>query len=306
MQCSNPSTAPTLGSGSWLVDMILWLDRKSEAPATSPERGKLPVYAPRHPPENTRLYLAYGSNLCSSVFQGNRGIVPVSAVNVVVPELRLCWNLEGIPYAEPCYANAERRSGQGKSIHGALVGVVYEICAADFAHILRTEGQGYAETQVECRPLQPGSRTVTACPGVPSIRACAVLASGAGRRPARNMQPSRRYVDLLVTGAREHCLPSQYIKLLEAVATYEASTPRQRIGKAIFSFLWFAPVVVVILLERRMADHEGRIPHWVKVMVGRCFAGMWWTHDRWFKPVFGDGACDYAIWSSHAGVCRPT
>lgn len=288
-----------------MVDMILWLDQKSDSTTTPQLLRKLPVYDPRNQSKDTRLYLAYGSNLCSSVFQGNRGIVPISAVNVVVPELRLGWNLEGIPYAEPCYANAERRDNQTKSIHGALVGVVYEISAADFSHMLRTEGQGYAETEVECMLLQPGSDTIRIYPHVPPIRAYAVLAADAGHRPTKYMQPSQRYLDLLVTGAKEHRLPPQYIKALEAVATYRASTRRQRIGKSLFGMLWFTPVFFAILLERRMADHEGKIPTWVNKVVGMCFSGMWWTHDYWFKPIFGDGACDHTFASSHASGYRP-
>jgi hypothetical protein len=276
--------------------MILWLDRKPDTTATSQLSRKIPVYDPRtQSNKNTRLYLAYGSNLCSSVFQGNRGITPLSAVNVVVPELRLGWNLEGIPYAEPCYANAERRDNQMKSIHGALVGVVYEISAADFAHMLRTEGQGYAETEVECIPLQQNSKQITMRPDVPSIRASAVLASDAGHRPTKYMQPSRRYLDLLVAGAKEHRLPSIYIESLQAVSTYQASSLRQRLGKSLFGMLWFSPVFFAILLERRMADHDGTIPPWVNRVVGKCFSGMWWTHDYWFKPIFGDGACNHTV-----------
>jgi hypothetical protein len=35
------------------------------------------------------LYLAYGSNLSNETFRGNRGIKPLSQVNVQVPSLRL-------------------------------------------------------------------------------------------------------------------------------------------------------------------------------------------------------------------------
>ena len=58
----------------------------------------------------TVFYLAYGSNLCRETFQGRRGIKPLSAVNVVVPELVMTFDLAGIPYAEPCFANTRYRS----------------------------------------------------------------------------------------------------------------------------------------------------------------------------------------------------
>ncbi|KAL8636113.1 MAG: hypothetical protein Q9228_006458, partial [Teloschistes exilis] len=45
--------------------------------------------------EKTYLYLAYGSNLAASTFQGARGIRPLAALNVVVPELVLTFDLPG-------------------------------------------------------------------------------------------------------------------------------------------------------------------------------------------------------------------
>lgn len=57
----------------------------------------------------TVLYLAYGSNLCAQTFLGQRGIRPVSSVNVSAPSLRLTFDLPGIPYQEPCFANTALR-----------------------------------------------------------------------------------------------------------------------------------------------------------------------------------------------------
>lgn len=57
----------------------------------------------------TVLYLAYGSNLCAQTFLGQRGIRPVSAINVSAPSLRLTFDLPGIPYREPCFANTAVR-----------------------------------------------------------------------------------------------------------------------------------------------------------------------------------------------------
>ncbi|KAL8866135.1 MAG: hypothetical protein Q9198_009023, partial [Flavoplaca austrocitrina] len=49
----------------------------------------------------TYLYLAYGSNLASSTFQGVRRVKPLAALNVVVPSLTLTFDLAGFPYSEP-------------------------------------------------------------------------------------------------------------------------------------------------------------------------------------------------------------
>lgn len=134
-------------------------------------------------PEETVLYLAYGSNMDSGTFLGKRGIRPVSLVNVYVPELRLTFDLAGVPYLEPCYATVRYRhfpngeddhspgGGDGdvkrplvrqnehnrdrKRWNKPLVGVVYEISARDYAWMIATEsgGLGYKDGIVTCYPF---------------------------------------------------------------------------------------------------------------------------------------------------------
>jgi hypothetical protein len=132
----------------------------------------------------TMLYLAYGSNLSNETFRGNRGIKPLSQVNVQVPSLRLTFDLPGLPYAEPCFANTARRDAkndppqeEGSVVddekcgssevqmsedkyrknrwHKGLIGVVYEVTPEDYAHIIATEGGGssYHDILVECHPF---------------------------------------------------------------------------------------------------------------------------------------------------------
>lgn len=57
----------------------------------------------------TVLYLAYGSNLSAETFLGQRGIRPITAINVSAPSLRLTFDLPGIAYKEPCFANTAPR-----------------------------------------------------------------------------------------------------------------------------------------------------------------------------------------------------
>ncbi|KAF9873834.1 putative gliotoxin biosynthesis protein GliK [Colletotrichum karsti] len=59
--------------------------------------------------EKTILYLAYGSNLSAETFLGARGIRPVSQTNVSAPSLTLVFDLPGLPYREPCFANTAPR-----------------------------------------------------------------------------------------------------------------------------------------------------------------------------------------------------
>ncbi len=142
---------------------------------------------------STVFYLAYGSNLSSQTFQGRRGIHPISQTNVVVPELVMTFDLAGLPYIEPCFANTRYRSeptpisasyAQSPSLsdpekansptteatpdyhktrwHKGLVGVVYEVTPTDYAHIIATEGGGasYQDVLVTCYTLPPSTSIV--------------------------------------------------------------------------------------------------------------------------------------------------
>jgi hypothetical protein len=92
-------------------------------PLTSPSRLSHPSARPTPfptdptPPTNltgparpkTVLYLAYGSNLSAETFLGVRKVRPISQVNVSCPGLRLTFDLPGVPYREPCFANTALR-----------------------------------------------------------------------------------------------------------------------------------------------------------------------------------------------------
>lgn len=137
----------------------------------------------------TILYLAYGSNLCAQTFLGQRGIRPLSAVNVSAPSLRLTFDLPGVPYQEPCFANTAPRKvpkmpkpptlppgfdpppyrfppvvpsglSMGEEEEEAqrgdpawdmgLIGVVYEVTPEDYATIVKTEGGGTSYQDILC------------------------------------------------------------------------------------------------------------------------------------------------------------
>ncbi|KAI0136110.1 hypothetical protein F4776DRAFT_624518 [Hypoxylon sp. NC0597] len=153
----------------------------SGIPRTSPER--LALASPDSPNDvsaSTVLYLAYGSNLSSTILK-RRDVKPISQVNVSAPGLDLVFDLPGLPYWEPCFSNVTLRKipkppipgdppyagsrGQydtqeetGKysgallptlppgipSWNKGLYGVVYELTRDDFQKIIKTEGGGTA------------------------------------------------------------------------------------------------------------------------------------------------------------------
>ncbi|PLB45272.1 gliotoxin biosynthesis protein GliK [Aspergillus steynii IBT 23096] len=149
-------------------------------------------------PEKSVLYLAYGSNLAAETFLGKRGIKPLSQINVVVPDLRLTFDLPGLPYVEPCFAatryrhtvpdewdeeatgnneiNLETAEKTPLSSHREspadrpLVGVVYEVTVSDYARIIATEGGGggYQDIVVDCYPFADPYNPADPVPDTPA------------------------------------------------------------------------------------------------------------------------------------------
>lgn len=159
--------------------------------------------------EGTVFYLAYGSNLSIETFRGKRGIKPLSQVNVQVPSLRLTFDLPGVPYVEPCFANTARRNPENDPPHDSqpaflseksepsyqrkgkphyrkdrwhkgLIGVVYEVTPEDYAHIIATEGGGssYQDILVDCHPLDASdpARAIPQNPTTPPFKAHTLFA----------------------------------------------------------------------------------------------------------------------------------
>ncbi|KAL8753239.1 MAG: hypothetical protein Q9199_005186 [Rusavskia elegans] len=271
--------------------------------------------------DQTYLYLAYGSNLASSTFQGARGVKPLAALNVVVPSLVLIFDLAGFPYIEPCFANTAYRfttsdppAPQNPSSEEktpllphysnphwpkGLIGVVYEVTPHDYAHIIATEGGGasYHDVLVTCHPLPPTSSTVPQHPDTPPFKAHTLFApnlppkeGGSYRRPDPGYaQASRRYLDLLITGAEEHGLPDEYREYLHELQPYTITMTGQRVGRFVLMVTWLPVLRAVFILSKMFSDEGGRSPRWVVRLLGAVVVGIWASYDLVMKPVFGDG-----------------
>lgn len=261
------------------------------------------------------LYLAYGSNLNASVFQGRRGIKPLSATVVTVPSLTLVFDLPGIPYIEPCFANVRSRKvnipsekqplvaeegledmeatvvlsklSEGRYRDSedpnddvdapALMGVVYEVTPEDYATIIATEGGGasYADVTIDCISIDGRS-----------LKAHTLLAPTTKTRPNSGSQASARYLNIISAGAEQHGLPESYRSWLARFRPYRITTLRQRVGGVLFVGMW-APAVMVTFAVSRWCS--GSYTSWAIKLSESVFGGMWSSYDRLFKPYFGDG-----------------
>ncbi|EXJ96382.1 hypothetical protein A1O1_01508 [Capronia coronata CBS 617.96] len=258
---------------------------------------------------STVLYLGYGSNLSAETFRGKRDIKPLSQVNVVVPSLSLTFDLPGIPYTEPCFANVRYRDASvagGPDDHSrsqdyhkdrwpkGLVGVVYEVTKEDYAHIIATEGggSGYQDVVVDCFALNGGpTEDVPWKPSGHAFKAHTLFAPPTMSRPDPSYaQPSPRYLKLITDGAVEHGLPLEYQAFLHQIRTYHLTTTQQRLGSYIFLSVW-SPFFLFILLggAAMFLKPNGRYPKWLSTFVRALFTACWASYDNFFKNMFGDG-----------------
>jgi len=258
--------------------------------------------------DKTVLYLAYGSNLSAETFRGMRGIRPLSAVNVHVPSLTLTFDLAGIAYLEPCFANTAYRTppaGQEpfpqdpkyrkNRWQKGLVGVLYEVTPADYRIIIATEGGGasYQDVVVPCYPLAAGLPRTPDEPDGEPVLAHTLLCPRDGDRLVRPdpayAQPSHRYLKLLTDGGEEHGLPSDYMAYLSSIRGFTITTWRQKVGAALFLGMWLPFLMAVMGMGRALADEEGMVPGWFAKATGVMVEVMWRMYDVGFKPICGDG-----------------
>lgn len=255
------------------------------------------------------LYLAYGSNLDAGTFQGRRGIKPLSATVVTVPTLTLVFDLPGIAYIEPCFANVRTRkvdapnekqqlmaeegledmgatvethyrdsgSSSGEVDAPALMGVVYEVTPEDYETIIATEGGGasYADVIVDC-----------VCADGKQVKAHTLLAPVTKTRPNSDAEASARYIGLITSGAEQHGLPEAYRSWLARLRPYQITTLRQKVGRVLFVGMWAPTVLLTLGISRWCRGSHKELS--IKISE-RVFSGMWTSYDRWFKPYFGDG-----------------
>ncbi|HJQ82503.1 MAG TPA: gamma-glutamylcyclotransferase family protein [Candidatus Binatia bacterium] len=148
-------------------------------------------------------YFAYGSNMQRATFVGRRGIAPRRALAARVPGWQVVLDKPSLLTPGRAMANlvpADREEA---------FGVLYEITAADLAHVELTEGVLLGSYERRTIPVVPLAAASADGPLVAHT-----LASGERRAGIR---PSRRYMALLIEGALEHGLPAAWIAHLRAV-----------------------------------------------------------------------------------------
>lgn len=138
-------------------------------------------------------HFAYGANMCRDVLVRRRGITPISSEAAVLMDYRLVFDQPGVPWIEPCFASIT--DAPGEAVHGVL----YQLSAPSAALIDSYESAAYRSINVSVGSQKHGAVTARAYQT---------------KAPVRGLKPSKRYLDLLLEGAREHALPPVYIARL--------------------------------------------------------------------------------------------
>ncbi|KAF4636130.1 hypothetical protein G7Y89_g1952 [Cudoniella acicularis] len=238
---------------------------------------------------DTLWYLAYGSNMSLAKFTGSRGITPLSSARVRIPGWILARNIPGLPYSEPTFMSITERSSTTEEIFPIsspdVFGVAYLITSNQYRQVIASEGGGigYDDIAINVVPVaEEDEKKIGPRLRVRTLRAAVV------RNPWPS--PSKRYMNIVMTGAREAGLPLSYQLYLEDIATYEPPTSSWcKFGAAIFLAIWGPVMALMEKLTNATILDNGCAPMFVIWLVRAVMHFMWLTHDVLFAPLCGRG-----------------
>ncbi|KAJ1721832.1 hypothetical protein LPJ53_003689 [Coemansia erecta] len=238
--------------------------------------------------------------MSSKVLSGRRQVYPTKSLPVTVPGYQLTFDMVGIPYFEPGFGTImpvsdsegcdKAASEQSKLVAERMCDcqagsplhcIAHLITRKELQHIINTEGGngnpdfGYQLIEVECNTYD--GQTIT---GVTLIDTHIVT---------RGYHPSPRYLKIIMDGAEEHKLDSEYIERLKLIKPYVASTIGQKIAKGVLVttvFPFVIPVIISALSAQILKTKPSRA-------ISLYFEGikrlLWTMHDWVLRPVFGKG-----------------
>jgi len=136
-------------------------------------------------------YFAFGANVHPATLE-RRGVETHSARPARLDGYRLVFDMPGIPLVEPVFASVEPAEDH---VWGAL----YELDTGALSRLRSFEGVAYEQRVVEVECAEG--------------RVAAQIFVNAGRRLRR--APSRRYLSVIIEGARLRALPDEWVARLE-------------------------------------------------------------------------------------------
>jgi len=154
---------------------------------------------------STVWYFAYGSNMQAATFRGRRQVAPRSARGARVAGWRIVFDKPPFVPIGESFANIVCDPA------AEAFGVLYEIEAADLEHIEVTEGVkigNYDRVEIEATAFDRPTEKIAAF----------ALAT---TKSDPTLRPTSRYMALVIEGALEHGLPTEYVEWLRTVPAGE-------------------------------------------------------------------------------------
>ena len=142
----------------------------------------------------TLFYFGYGSNMSTQYLIRRRKITPLESQVALLKDYELIMNMEGPNFLEPSFANI--RACKGSKVEG----VIHRIDEKDLQKIVNTEGEDY---QLVKLTVYMESKRKTAYTLIYLTE------------ETKDIPPSKRYLKILISAAKENNLSKTYIERLE-------------------------------------------------------------------------------------------
>ena len=142
----------------------------------------------------TLFYFGYGSNMSTQYLIKRRKIIPFSSNTGVLKDYKLIMNMVGPNFLEPSFANI--RKCKGFSVEG----VIHEIDEKSLQKIVKTEGEDYELMKLSIYVKQKKKTAYTLI---------------FNTNETKDIPPSKRYLKILISAAKENNLSNSYIENLK-------------------------------------------------------------------------------------------
>ena len=218
-----------------------------------------------------------------------RNIHPTKSYPCRVPGYYLNFNCEGIAYLEPCFASIGRNPWVGSPSDLQLHGIIHEITHTEFKNIQKTEGGGgnpgvgYQPVEVDVIKYNGEQLKAITLIQLERIQNFSAL-------------PSKRYIDIVVNGAKEFELDPEYIKYLESIESYQRP---QSIVRIVWIFVIIGPYLLLVLLpvalfhvfDRKLHSKNSPVSSsvWSTRALYACADFIYFMHQRLLRYVCGEG-----------------
>ena len=165
------------------------------------------------PANESIYYFAYGSNMWSKYLTNIRSVKTYGSTYAHLEDYQVKFNLYGINHIEPAFANLV------PLINATAHGVLHKIDQSSISRIANSESKQYVFTEVEVLTAQ-GDK----------VKAYTLVGKDFGESRA----PSRRYLNILIAGAKEHELPEKHIDNLETTRSAYIPILSELVGTLIY------------------------------------------------------------------------